>query len=72
MEERHGWERPGWYLKDTTAPIAPYDYYGSYGTTRNENHKYEQVLKQGYTFDFPEHQTDVRIFGQILICGYVP
>lgn len=59
MEERQGWERPGWYLKEGTAPIPPYDYYGSYGTSKNENCKYLEVLEQDRTFDFPQHHENV-------------
>lgn len=55
MEERQGWERPGWYLKEGTAPVKSYDYYGSYGKIKNENYKYEKVLSQEYTFEFPSH-----------------
>ena len=59
MEERQGWERPGWYLNEGTARLLPYDYYGSYGTTKNENDKYAQILAGDHTFDFPAHKDNV-------------
>ncbi|OXU31337.1 hypothetical protein TSAR_012682 [Trichomalopsis sarcophagae] len=85
MEERQGWERPGWYLKEGTAPIPPYDYYGSYGTSKNENCKYLQLLQQDHTFDFPKHHENIKeealscrnnaalfdmsYFGKFYLCG---
>jgi sarcosine dehydrogenase len=60
MEQRQGWERPAWYLKDGTAPILPYDYYGNYGSKKNESHKYEEILSQDHTFNFPVHHENVR------------
>ena len=101
FQERHGWERPGWFdpakqpspvynltfakrilrLSDknsnrasfavlvsaiwiksfhTLQPtdyfqVLPYDFYGSYGKSRNPNYLYEKRLAQDYTFDFPQH-----------------
>lgn len=62
MEERQGWERPGWYLNpgmEGTARVLPYDYYGSYGTSKNENDKYAEILSQDHTFNFPVHDKNV-------------
>ena len=61
MEERQGWERPGWFLKNESAPVLTYDYYGSYGTSKHENYKYAEILSQDYTFDFPQHHSIVMI-----------
>lgn len=60
MEERQGWERPGWYLPEGTVQVLPYDYQGSYGSSKNEQDLYTEILKKDYTFDFPEHQNIVR------------
>ncbi|CAB0037881.1 unnamed protein product [Trichogramma brassicae] len=61
MEERQGWERPGWYLSDeSTAPVPAYDYYGSYGTTRHQGNRYIDLLAQDHTFDFPPHFDNIR------------
>jgi len=54
-QERHGWERPGWFYKGGTAKPLPYDYYGSYGIEKHADYTYEELLKKDYTFDFPEH-----------------
>ncbi|XP_065313265.1 sarcosine dehydrogenase, mitochondrial-like isoform X2 [Gordionus sp. m RMFG-2023] len=52
-QERHGWERPGWFDPTHTArPVLPYDYYGAYdslGTVRTPNF-YAEALKNDYTF----------------------
>ncbi|XP_064616926.1 sarcosine dehydrogenase, mitochondrial-like [Liolophura sinensis] len=56
-EERHGWERPGWFSPEGPAPILPYDYYGSYDTPVNENNVYKSRVEKDYTFDFPEHHS---------------
>ena len=59
MEERQGWERPGWYLKEGTAPVPPYDYYGNYGSTKHEGNRYIELLSQEYSFDFSPHFDNV-------------
>eukprot|EP00794_Sanderia_malayensis_P015715 gene15715-17300_t len=58
-QERHGWERPGWFTKREVPQVLPYDYYGSYGLEKNENYAYERLLKQDYTFDFPAHFKEI-------------
>lgn len=55
FQERHGWERPGWFNKDGPAPVKDYDYYGAYDVQKNVNHKYNELLGKEYTFDFPPH-----------------
>ena len=61
FQERHGWERPGWFDPQHTnmAPLK-YDFYGSYGHAVHENHAYYDKLKQDYTFDFPTHHDVIR------------
>ncbi|XP_058460300.1 sarcosine dehydrogenase, mitochondrial isoform X2 [Malaya genurostris] len=55
MEERHGWERPGYFLPEDTVVVQPYDWYGYYDYPKNANTNYEETLKKDYTFGFPEH-----------------
>ncbi|XP_048875339.1 sarcosine dehydrogenase, mitochondrial isoform X3 [Brienomyrus brachyistius] len=55
FQERHGWERPGYFSRDGPAPVLDYDYYGAYGTSRNSIYKYNDLLGKEYTFDFPAH-----------------
>ncbi|XP_026462833.1 sarcosine dehydrogenase, mitochondrial-like [Ctenocephalides felis] len=62
MEERHGWERPGYFLEDkvkspdakTAAPVTTYDWYGSYGHQKSPDQRYVEKLKGEYRFGFPE------------------
>ncbi|KAI5099466.1 sarcosine dehydrogenase, mitochondrial, partial [Silurus meridionalis] len=55
FQERHGWERPGWFNKDRPAPVLDYDYYGAYESPINSDYKYNELLGREYTFDFPPH-----------------
>ncbi|XP_054545182.1 sarcosine dehydrogenase, mitochondrial isoform X6 [Talpa occidentalis] len=55
FQERHGWERPGWFSPRGTAPVLDYDYYGAYGNQRRGGDAYSQLLGEEYTFDFPPH-----------------
>ncbi|XP_029371492.1 sarcosine dehydrogenase, mitochondrial isoform X1 [Echeneis naucrates] len=60
FQERHGWERPGWFNKDGLAPVKDYDYYGAYDTGKNVNYKYNELLGKEYTFDFPPHHDVIK------------
>ncbi|KAL4004874.1 early B-cell factor [Sarotherodon galilaeus] len=60
FQERHGWERPGWFNKEGPAPVKDYDYYGAYDVKRNEKYKYNELLGQEYTFDFPPHHDVIK------------
>ncbi|KAF2356164.1 FAD dependent oxidoreductase central domain [Trinorchestia longiramus] len=55
FQERHGWERPGWFNEEPT-PIQTYDWYGAYGHAINKDQRYVQAQKQECTFHFPAHQ----------------
>ncbi|XP_028457562.1 sarcosine dehydrogenase, mitochondrial isoform X1 [Perca flavescens] len=59
-QERHGWERPGWFNKDGPAPVKDYDYYGAYDVKKNVNYKYNVLLGKEYTFDFPPHHDVIK------------
>lgn len=66
MEERQGWERPGWFLPDNkTVKILPYDYGGYYDTTKNADDAYADILKAECTFNFSPHDDIVRLFVKI-------
>lgn len=60
FQERHGWERPGWFSPQGTAPVLDYDYYGAYGHQAHGDHAYGRLLAQEYTFDFPPHHDVIR------------
>ncbi|XP_029466895.1 sarcosine dehydrogenase, mitochondrial isoform X2 [Rhinatrema bivittatum] len=60
FQERHGWERPGWFNPQGPAPVLSYDYYGAYGYEAHEDYTYNQLLGKEYTFDFPPHHDVIR------------
>ncbi|XP_066569219.1 sarcosine dehydrogenase, mitochondrial [Amia ocellicauda] len=60
FQERHGWERPGWFNQEGPAPVLDYDYYGAYDASKNHNYKYNELLTREYTFDFPPHHDLIR------------
>ncbi|XP_052037900.1 sarcosine dehydrogenase, mitochondrial [Apodemus sylvaticus] len=55
FQERHGWERPGWFNPQETAQVLDYDYYGAYGNQTHKDYAYGRLLGDEYTFDFPPH-----------------
>lgn len=65
MEERHGWERPGYFLPEDTVVVQSYDWYGYYDYPKNTNTNYEETLKKDYTFGFPEHHDLVSSTGEV-------
>ena len=62
FQERHGWERPGWFSASGPSPVGDYDWYGVYGTPLNQDQSYCDRLKQDYTFDFPSNYSEVSIW----------
>ncbi|TMW41118.1 hypothetical protein DOY81_013799 [Sarcophaga bullata] len=55
MEEKQGWERPGFFLTKP-APVLPYDWYGSYGNERHKDCNYEKVLDGDLKYgNFSDH-----------------
>ncbi|XP_066222856.1 sarcosine dehydrogenase, mitochondrial [Saccopteryx leptura] len=60
FQERHGWERPGWFTPGGTAPVLHYDYYGAYGNQAHEDYAYNRLLADEYTFDFPPHHDVIK------------
>nr|CAG4651589.1 EOG090X014D [Triops cancriformis] len=58
FQQRHGWERPGWFSTNGPAVIQQYDWYGAYGHSLGQNQTYVNRLKDDYTFEFPkQHET---------------
>ncbi|KFQ59801.1 hypothetical protein N334_04309, partial [Pelecanus crispus] len=60
FQERHGWERPGWFSPRGAAPVLDYDYYGAYGRERHSDYTYNRLLGDEYTFDFPPHHDIIK------------
>ncbi|XP_013113750.2 sarcosine dehydrogenase, mitochondrial [Stomoxys calcitrans] len=55
MEEKQGWERPGFFLQ-MPAPVQSYDWYGSYGNERHKDCPYEGVLEGDLKYgSFSDH-----------------
>lgn len=54
MEQAQGWERPAYYIKNSTAPVRGYDWYGYYDHKKNEDQRYIKQLESDYTFGFPK------------------
>lgn len=58
MEEKQGWERPGFFLGSSveSAAVLPYDWYGSYDNPRHKDSSYERVLEGDLKYNsFSEH-----------------
>lgn len=60
FQERHGWERPGWFNPMRSSQILDYDYYGAYDHVPHKDYNYNQMLEQEYTFEFPPHQDVIK------------
>ncbi|XP_045607468.2 LOW QUALITY PROTEIN: sarcosine dehydrogenase, mitochondrial [Procambarus clarkii] len=59
FQERHGWERPGWF-STRPAPPQTYDWYGAYDTPLNTDDCYKNLLVADYSFDFPSHHHTIQ------------
>lgn len=55
MHQSLGWEQPDYFIKDTTAPVRGYDWYGNYDHVRNPDKRYEKQLEGDCTFEFSKH-----------------
>ncbi|XP_054008164.1 sarcosine dehydrogenase, mitochondrial [Hylaeus anthracinus] len=60
MEERQGWERPGWFYLNKKLKIIPYDYGGYYNKPKNENYEYRTVLEKEYSFHLSPYDKIIR------------
>jgi sarcosine dehydrogenase len=65
FQERHGWERPGWFNK-TPINIAPYDWYGAYGNDGGKKNDYRDALNLDYTFGYPKMHDLVSLIEKML------
>lgn len=62
MEEKHGFERPGFFDSDLSPVlIEPYDWYGAYGSRINEDRSYVDALKGDYTYDLSKYHNLVSL-----------
>merc|ERR1712003_440417 len=52
FQERHGFERPAWFVTGNDTNIRPYDFYGEYGHKLHDQYAYRDRLDDEYTFDF--------------------
>lgn len=60
FQERHGWERPGWF-SSSPARVLPYDWYGAYEhSPKHKDHQYNKLLNDDYSFDFPAHHHQIK------------
>lgn len=44
MEEKQGWERPGYFIQGENLTVPNYDWYGNYGNKKHERNIYEEKL----------------------------
>ena len=61
FQERHGWERPGWFSYQPDVEAKQYDWYGAY---KNEaiNSSYKKILNLDYTFGYPPMHQNVSAY----------
>ena len=60
-QERHGWERPGWFSYQPNVEAKPYDWYGAYGNDINNGDSYKKLLNLDYTFEYPPMHENVSL-----------
>lgn len=54
MEECQGYERPGFYYNGK-ASVQPYDWYGNYGHTLNDDNAYLTVMEGDMKYEFSDY-----------------
>nr|XP_033339035.1 sarcosine dehydrogenase, mitochondrial [Megalopta genalis] len=85
MEERQGWERPGWFYPSHKVQIIPYNYEKLSVTPGNERDEYREILEKEYSFELSPFdniikdealacRNDVALFnmsylGKFYLCG---
>lgn len=55
MEEKQGWERPGYFKMGQKNAVAPYDWNGFYGYAKNASNVYEELLSGDCKYVFSDH-----------------
>lgn len=61
MEEKQGWERPGYFVTGNKIEIPHYDWYGNYGHKKHEQNIYEEKLLGDCKYEVSEHHDLVSI-----------
>ena len=69
-QERHGYERPGWF-NAIPSPVQPYEWYGAYDTPNSKDSRYKVALSADYTFDFPPFKDTVNFEIKITKMKYI-
>lgn len=62
MEEKQGWERPGYFLKNQIVTVPKYDWYGNYGHEKHETNVYLDKLLGEHKYEFSDNHELVRNF----------
>lgn len=60
MEEKQGWERPGYFLNDQIVTVPNYDWYGNYGHAKHETNVYLDKLLGEHKYEFSDNHELVR------------
>lgn len=55
MEEKQGWERPGYFLHDEIVTVPKYDWYGNYGYAKHESNVYLDKLLGEHKYEFSDN-----------------
>lgn len=55
MEEKQGWERPAFFLKNENVTVNEYDWYKNSNKEKNQQTKYNQILEGDLSYDFSKH-----------------
>lgn len=55
MEEKLGWERPGFFLTDEHVSVPEYDWQGSYGHEKNDKNRYREIIHGDSKYSFSDH-----------------
>lgn len=61
MEEKMGWERPGFYVKNEMVKIQNYDWQGYYGKKKHLKHRHEELVLGDCKYTLSDHHHLVRI-----------
>lgn len=66
MEEKQGWERPGYFLQNEIVTVPKYDWYGNYGHGKHETNVYLDKLLGEHKYEFSDNHELVRIQNNIM------
>lgn len=72
MEQKHGYERPAFFLDASKPPLVqPYNWYEAYDNKPYEDRKYVDVLKGDLKYEFSDHHNLVSSFVTQRIKTYI-